>query len=254
MAVEQFDALKDSITEIGVQDPITIFEGMVLDGWHRYTAAEEVGAKCPTVELGDVDPQTFVIAKNKARRHITQSQIAAAVVAVYQWRAAGRNPAPGAGLEKTTQQLADLAGVSARTINQAKVVESKATEKVKEAVKAGEMSVKKAAETVNPPNAVKEVYDPREDELKEADNTVIMLAAENDDLRARLAVGVMVGTDEEKREAGETIAVLRQQVKSLEAEIMALRSSRDHYQAEASQLRKQIKMNDRELKAARAAA
>lgn len=247
MPDDQFEALRDSISDIGVQEPITVYEGMVLDGWHRYSAANELGMECPTVELGQVDPQAFVIAKNKARRHITSSQIAAAVVAVYQWRAAGRNPAPGAGLEKTTQQLADMAGVSARTINQAKVVQSKATPTVKEAVKAGTMSVKKAAETVNPPKPA------ANDEPDESDHIILELAQENETLRDRLAVGVMDGTEDEKNEASRTIADLRQQVKTLEAEAAALRVSRDHYQREASELRKQIKMNERELKKARAA-
>lgn len=91
-------------------------------------------------------------------------------------------------------------------------------------------------------------------EQKEPENAVDILAQENDELRARLAVAVMDGTPEEKQEAADTIADLRQQVKTLAAENSALRASRDHYQAEASQLRKQIKMNEKELKRARAAA
>lgn len=153
MPAEQFQALKDSIMDIGVQEPITLFEGMVIDGWHRYTAADELGADCPTVDLGDVDPQSFVVAKNKARRHITQSQIAAAIVAVYGWRPTGRpeKAEPGSAFSKTTDQLAEMAGVSDRMIRQAKAVESKATPEIKAAVRSGAMSVKKAAETVNPP-------------------------------------------------------------------------------------------------------
>lgn len=91
-------------------------------------------------------------------------------------------------------------------------------------------------------------------EENEDENAIIILAQENEDLRARLAVGVMVGTDEEKLEAADTIADLRQQVKTLSAENVALRASRDHYQSEASQLRKQIKLNEKELKKARAVA
>jgi hypothetical protein len=91
-------------------------------------------------------------------------------------------------------------------------------------------------------------------EQNEAENAVTILAQENEELRARLAIGVMDGTDEEKAEAADTIADLRQQVKTLTAENAALRSSRDHYQSEASQLRKQIKMNEKELKKARAVA
>lgn len=249
MPADQFEALKDSISDIGVQEPITIYEGMVLDGWHRYSAANELGMDCPAVELGDVDPQSFVIAKNKARRHISMSQIAAAVVAVYQWHPSHREKkvAPGATLSKTNAELAEIAGTSVRTIRQAKVVEEKAAPKVKEAVKAGTMSVKKAAETVNPPKPA------ANDEADESDHIILELAQENESLRDRLAVGVMDGTEEEKNEAARTIADLRQQVKTLEAEAAALRVSRDHYQREASELRKQIKMNERELKKARAA-
>ena len=97
-------------------------------------------------------------------------------------------------------------------------------------------------------------YTPENYALDEADDAINILSEENDELRARLAVGLMDGTDEEKREAADTIADLRQQVKTLTAENAALKASRNHYQAEASELRKQIKMNERELKKARAAA
>ena len=97
-------------------------------------------------------------------------------------------------------------------------------------------------------------YTPENYALDEADDAINILSEENDELRARLAVGLMDGTDEEKREAADTIADLRQQVKTLTAENAALKASRNHYQAEASELRKQIKMNEKELKRARAAA
>lgn len=266
MPADEYLALKDSITDIGVQNPITLFEGMVLDGWHRWTAANELGMECPTVELGDTDPQAFVIAQNKARRHIQQGQIALAVAAVYQWKPAHREKvAPGATLTKTNAELAEIAGTSERTIRQAKAVESKAAPKVKEAVKAGEISVKRGAEIAKlpakeqakalaEPPKKEEHYDPRDDHLKETQQALAEVAAENEELRDRLATGVMEGTEEEKQEAAQIIADLRQQVKTLEAENAALKSSRDHFQREASELRKQIKMNERELKKARALA
>ena len=58
----------------------------VIDGWHRYTAANELSIECPTVELGDVDPRDFVLAQNRARRHVTQAQLALATTAVYAWK------------------------------------------------------------------------------------------------------------------------------------------------------------------------
>ena len=68
MPDEEFQALKDSIESIGVQNPIVLFEGMVLDGWHRYRAAKETISQCPAVDLADdVDPKDFVIAQNERR-------------------------------------------------------------------------------------------------------------------------------------------------------------------------------------------
>lgn len=105
--------------------------------------------------------------------------------------------------------------------------------------------------------AIKEqadAYTPETYAQDQADDAITILSQENDELRARLAIGLMDGTEEEKQEAADTIDDLRQQVRTLTAENSALKASRDHYQAEASQLRKQIKMNAAELKRARAAA
>lgn len=62
---------------ISAQNPITLLDGMVLDGWHRYSAATELGMSCPEVDLDPAtDPRDFVLAQNKARRHVTQAQLA----------------------------------------------------------------------------------------------------------------------------------------------------------------------------------
>ena len=148
MSADDFQNLKDSIAEIGVQNPITLFEGMVLDGWHRYNAANEVLMPCPHVELAEgTDPRHFVLAQNKARRHVTQAQLAMATTAVYDWKPAQREKAhiecelPA----KTNAELAAIAGVHANTITQAKAVQTKAAPEVVEAVKRGEIGLPKAA-------------------------------------------------------------------------------------------------------------
>jgi ParB-like chromosome segregation protein Spo0J len=77
MLTDEFQDLKDSINNIGVQNPITLLDGMVLDGWHRYSIAIGFGMDCPMVELpDDIDPIDFVKAQNSARRHLTLSQTA----------------------------------------------------------------------------------------------------------------------------------------------------------------------------------
>lgn len=87
-----------------------------------------------------------------------------------------------------------------------------------------------------------------DDELAEAHNTISDLAAENERLADRLAVEAMDASQEEKTAAAEIIADLRHQVKTLSAELDAMRISRDTFQAENSELMKQVQRNQRELK------
>lgn len=150
MAPEDFQALKDSVANIGVQNPITLLDGMVLDGWHRYTAAIDLGMSCPEVDLDpSTDARDFVLAQNKARRHVTQAQLALATTAVYGWMPEGN---PGfvqldteCPVAKTTAELALIAGVHPNTIKQAKAVQKRAAPEVIEAVKRGDLGLPKAA-------------------------------------------------------------------------------------------------------------
>lgn len=155
MLAEEFQGLRDSVNNCGVLNPITLLDGMVLDGWHRYTAAQSLGMSCPTVELDDTDPQDFVMAQNKARRHITASQLAMLTTAVYAWRPPHRpnKSAVTTDLSKTVRELADIAGVGTRTIEQAKAVHAEAVPAVQEAVKAGAVSVETAAAVAKLPPA-----------------------------------------------------------------------------------------------------
>lgn len=157
MANDEFQELKDSIETNGVLNPISLLDGMVLDGWHRYSAATELGMDCPAVVLGDgIDPRDFVLAQNKARRNLTASQRANAVTAVFQWRPHGdqrsavtadrpNEPAVTAEVSKTTKELAAIAGVGTRTIEQAKAVHAGAVQEVQDAVKVGAVTVEVAA-------------------------------------------------------------------------------------------------------------
>jgi ParB-like chromosome segregation protein Spo0J len=149
MTSEEYQSLKDSIDSYGVLNPITIYEGMVIDGWHRYQAAMELGMDCPEAELDEwLDPKDFVLAQNKNRRHITMSQLAMATAAVYEWISVGRpnNSAMMAELNKTDSELAEISGASVRTISRAKSVLKNATPEVQNAVKSGKIGLHKAQE------------------------------------------------------------------------------------------------------------
>lgn len=89
---------------------------------------------------------------------------------------------------------------------------------------------------------------PTNHELEEAVSTINELAAENDQLRDRVAVAAMSGTDEERAMAAETIAELRSQIKTLEAELDAVRTSRDTFQRQNAELMKQVRLQQKQIK------
>lgn len=95
-------------------------------------------------------------------------------------------------------------------------------------------------------------YDPRDDELETALATVVSLAEENDRLKDRLAVEQMAGSEEDRLAASRTIDGLRAQVRKLEAELEAVKTSRDTYQRENGELKRQCAQQRREIDKLRA--
>ena len=154
MSDAEFTALVDSIADIGVQNPVTLFEGKVLDGWNRYRATVEAGVECPAVAFEGDDPVRFVRAQNKHRRHLSAGAWALVEVALSEWKPAHR-PDKGAAAApfRSNAEMAASAGVGVRTIQQAKVVATSGTPDVQQAVKAGVVSVEKAADIARLPKA-----------------------------------------------------------------------------------------------------
>lgn len=102
------------------------------------------------------------------------------------------------------------------------------------------------------PDEIKD-YDPRDDELKAAHQAASELAAENDRLKDQIAVESMDASEEAKTQAAETIADLRAENKNLLAELAAVKVSRDTYQRENVELKKQCAAQQREIKKLRLA-
>ena len=86
--------------------------------------------------------------------------------------------------------------------------------------------------------------------MSEAAHTIGELADEVEALKAQIAVGGL--PTEDQPSAAEIIDSLRAQVKTLEAELGAMRVSRDTFQRENRELMKQLGMNAKELKRLRA--
>lgn len=158
--LEQADLASD-IQAHGLRSPIVLFDDQVLDGWHRYRACLSSGAAPRFVQFPEgEDPVAFVRSQNYHRRHLSGSQKSVAETELAKWAPSGRpkNTQPGCGIPSpkpptelevsTEKEMATAAGVSIETIRQAKrAVEAG----LGDAVKAGEVSVKRAAEIAKLP-------------------------------------------------------------------------------------------------------
>lgn len=209
MPAGQFRRFVADIKANGLNNPIVLFEGKILDGRHRYRACLEVGVKPAFREFMEGnpdesshgDPVAYVQSENAARRQLTESQIAYSIthpnILDFEKRRAreriesaaiagghakhGSAPAPtGARAEiedkgRASEKLADKAGVGRRSVERAIKVREKGVPELNEAVAKGEVSLNMAEKIVKlKPASQKRVMNaPREqigDALREAMN------------------------------------------------------------------------------------
>ena len=76
MEAADFAQLVKDIQQNGLQEPIMLFKGRILDGRHRWRACLEAGIEPDFEEFSgtDDDAVAWVIAKNIHRRHLTPQQ------------------------------------------------------------------------------------------------------------------------------------------------------------------------------------
>lgn len=271
MPEPEIAALSSDIAAHGQRVPGVLYQGMVLDGWHRYRACQLAGVEFLVRDYNEAeegDPRAFVDAVNACRRHLTSSQIAASKVLVWQWIPLGANQhqtggsEPGSYPPKSESELAREAGVSDRTIRHVKTAIRGG---LGEQVRDGELSAKKAAEIargpvkptppVTPartkPRAIAQPEEmPESFQIAEAKDTIRDLAAENESLRDALAVEAMDASEEQKLEAANTIAALRERIRVLEAELDAVRATRDQLMTTNGEMKRTLVAMQRQLKAA----
>lgn len=76
MRDEEYRALREDIAEHGLHDPITLYEGKVLDGRHRMRACDELGIDPATREYDGLEPAAYVLSANVHRRHLSKIKMA----------------------------------------------------------------------------------------------------------------------------------------------------------------------------------
>lgn len=258
MSGGDFDSLVADIKVNGQREPIVIHDGMILDGGNRYRACLEAGVEPNTMKFGGGNIVSYVLSANLHRRHLSPGQQAAIVASAQDWADAHQrggdrgNQYTGPKVQDCTlissEERAAQSGASLRT--------QKYADKVAKA--APDLAVKVAHGEISLPEAVKRVTGKRpgekapaspaeadgcsadEYQLQEAQSAIADLVAENEQLKDRLAVEQMDVSEDGKFEAAQIIEALRTQVKHLEDELLAVKASRNTYQSENAQLKKQL--------------
>jgi len=260
MSGYELDCLSFDIKENGLREPITTYQGKILDGGNRYVACQAAGVEPVFKEFDGEDVASFVMSANFHRRHLHISQHAAIVASVQDWAKAqtiGKPlSAPESRLADTTKSRAAISGASISTQRRADAV-AKADPELAKQVAHGEVGLQQAVEQVAPQLASKpkkqcapeptpeSEYNPNADALAEAHDTVIALAEENQQLKDAIAVGNL---PESEQSAGEIIKDLRAQVKTLEAVLVSTESQRDSYMRENTELKNQCAMQRKTIK------
>lgn len=243
-----FASLVADIEKNGLREHGWVFEGMILDGWHRYRACEESGVRFRWEQYDGTDPIGFVRSRNLERRHLTPSQRAAAIVACHAWRPEGRpkNSVPGTEFSPSSAEMAKQAGVGTITIERAKAAHKAG---LGEAVRDGAMSAKTAADLAKGRDPQAKRADPKDRKIAELEARVAELEEELEQVRDGAAEAVEAAEAAQqmlKTDAGVLVLQLR-------AEIASLTRSRDDALNQVGELVRQNKMLQRKLDKAMAA-
>lgn len=145
MTEPEFSAFKADIREHGQREPITLYEGKILDGLHRYRACQELGLE-PRVVRFEGNPRAaaqLVIGRNFHRRHLTTSQRAIVAAEMCKLRPRGNT---GNSPYLTAAQASALMGVGEDLVKDAKRLLKHGNEDVLRAVRDGLQSVSAAVQ------------------------------------------------------------------------------------------------------------
>jgi len=151
MPEEQFAELVADIKTNGLIEPITLFEGKILDGVHRFKACEEAKVKPEYVEWADSDALRWVLSKNLHRRHLTPAQKAMILIDSGLLSKEPLDTVTGRPSESrvspsdfmTKDEASEMAGIGESTVTQVKTIAREAPDLV-DSIRSGEMGAEPA--------------------------------------------------------------------------------------------------------------
>ena len=219
------------------------------DGFHRYHAALRIGIQSFLCEVDTGTPRDALFYGSTANNlhgqpmdNADKRKITMIFVEDFEW-GEWSNAEIARQLHVSAPFVAKMRGESAPAVRKyitpkGNVAEKRKPEKKdKPAKPAKEAPLIEAPKPADPPAA-----DHRQEMVDE-------LIAQNETLTDRLALKAMDATADEKSAAEALIKQLREEIRILKLEMNAVKSSRDKFQLENAQLKRQIAMQQRQLKA-----
>lgn len=242
MTPAELGALKSDIEARGLLEPITLYEGMILDGWHRYQACLEADHEPWFEDFSDKRPDLWVISKNARRRHLSKTQIAVAIAKIAeitgmaspvrhsggsegQAKSSTSKSATVAGRDSATvEEMAEAADVDKRTMERAQRL---VREGVADQVLSGELGVREAEAPFAPPPKERSPLGPEYEDLLARYQELQDQVADLTDLAASAKA---FEEDDQFKE-----------MQKLRSENRALRGSRDELLDRVARLTKELK-------------
>lgn len=169
------------IKENGLNEPIILYEGKILDGRNRYLACGMAGVE-PTFKnyTGD-EPLQYVVSKNLHRRHLNESQ--RAMLGQKLWKMAHEGESPA---KVTQEDISKQFNVSPASVRSAARLAEVAIDEIKDKVEAGTLSINKAADLVKKAQKISGVKSkegmPEEEKAKLKEAQTKLLNEEVDDI------------------------------------------------------------------------
>lgn len=141
IAEPELQLIADDIASRGQEEPIVLYEGMILDGRNRWKACEIAGVDPLTIEYGGTDPLGFVLSINLHRRHLSESQRAMVGARIVDWERGMNQNTEGCANLHSRKDVAKRLSISERAISAARRVRDRGVEELSHAIRDGKMSV-----------------------------------------------------------------------------------------------------------------
>jgi N6-adenosine-specific RNA methylase IME4 len=139
----EFDRLVADIAEHKLHNPITLYQGKILDGRNRQRACALAGVEPRYEEFNGKDPAAFVLSQNLTRRHLGPSERAMVAARMANLKWGQRSDRLEGSIDLST--AAKLVSVSEPSVKRAKVVIERGTPELQQAVEHGRIAVHEAA-------------------------------------------------------------------------------------------------------------